>query len=101
MALLGPPEMSELSSQSGPKRTFRVGRSRPAEFFARRSARQCQHFFQPLTPPTALGLLTASSRAEIPPVGQGAARSLPERWPAVSLVGKALQHCRLKAIESR
>ena len=39
-------------------------------------------FYQPLTPPTGLGLLTSAPRRRIS-VGQRAARSLPERWPAV------------------
>src|SRR5262249_17223592 len=39
-------------------------------------------FYQPLTAPTGLGLLTSAPRRRVS-VGQHAARSLPERWPAV------------------
>ena len=55
-------------------------------------------FYQPLTPPTGLGLLLALLRGGLFSVGQRAARSLPERWPAV-LPRRRFQ--RFKAIDSR
>ena len=52
------------------------------QFFARRQrASMSVYFTNSLTPPTGLGLL-ASPRGGIFPVGQRAARSLLERWPA-------------------
>jgi hypothetical protein len=58
-------------------------------------------FYQPLTAPTGLGLLlTLPPRQASPSVGQRAARSLPERWPAVLSRGDAHSQ-RFKAIDSR
>src|SRR5262249_25144138 len=59
-------------------------------------------FYQPLTPPTGLGLL-ASPRGGFPSVGRRVARSLPERWPAVLPRGEKSRFSavRFKAINSR
>jgi hypothetical protein len=58
-------------------------------------------FYQPLTAPTGLGLLlTLPPRQASSSVGQRAARSLPERWPAVLSRGDAHSQ-RFKAIDSR
>jgi len=51
-------------------------------FIARRQRTSMSAYFtNSLTPPNGLGLL-ASPRGGVFPVGQRAARSLPERWPA-------------------
>src|SRR5262249_30192589 len=51
-------------------------------FLQRQRASMSAYFTNSLTPPTGLGLL-ASPRGGLFSVGQRAARSLPERWPAV------------------
>src|SRR5262249_39185913 len=57
------------------------------------------YFTNSLTAPTGLGLLASFRAAGFFPVGQRAARSLPERWPAVLPRGETQQ--RFKAINSR
>src|SRR6516165_10525140 len=47
-------------------------------------------FYQPLTPPTGLGLLALAPRRVSFPIGQRVARSLPERWPAVAAGGSLI-----------
>jgi hypothetical protein len=60
-----------------------------SRFFARRQRTSMSAYFtNSLTPPTGLGLLASPFAAGTFPVGQRAARSLPERWPAVPLAGE-------------
>jgi hypothetical protein len=46
-------------------------------------------FYQPLTPPAGLGLSGVAPRRDFS-VGQRAARSLPERWPADLRGGRSI-----------
>jgi hypothetical protein len=61
-----------------------------SRFFARRQRTSMSAYFtNSLTPPTSIGLLASPFAAGTFPVGQRAARSLPERWPALSPAGVA------------
>src|SRR5262249_55005133 len=76
-----------MSFANSPKRTCRplqpvISTIVMLRFFARRQrASMSAFFYQPLTPPTGLGLLKSPRGRQIP-VGQRVARSFPERWPA-------------------
>src|SRR5262249_30354959 len=56
--------------------------------------------YQPLTPPTGLGLLASPRGGAFSRSGSAWSRSLPERWPAVLAAGRH-GFIRLKAINSR